>query len=264
MVISGGWLYLAIILLAVWFAFLFRIFWKLLRAPKPETGPYETLRSQLSVAGMGFAAVAVGALLFLNLTWTSVEISQYLGSAVVRILLLSLFFPSVLGFLFSSLGSGKMRFLGVGTALLTGFVWFVLVMVAAVSMGPSIARHPSRFLIPDGYVGWVEVKYRESNAPPLPMNNGTLIYRIPGSGLLVTSSILEDGWAKDEYFYYPKNGSVRALKETGWGSGGMIWGGSNSTVEQYFYVGTEAQYHYAVTVNESRPFNESNSNRISP
>jgi hypothetical protein len=256
MVLTGKVLYPILILLALWFAFLSRLSWKLFRAPRLETGPYETLRSQLTVAGMGFAAVAVGALLLLNLTWTSVEISQYLGSAAIKILSLLLFFPSVLGFLFSCVGSGRIRFLGVGTSLLTGFLWFGLVMGAAISMSSPITRHPTRFLIPVGYVGWVEVKYGDSDAPAFPLDKGTLVCRIPDSGLLVTSSSLEKGWAKDEYFYYSKEGSVRALKETGWGSGGMIWGGSNSTIDQYFYVGTEEQYHKAVSTNESRPFNE--------
>jgi hypothetical protein len=262
MVLTSVWLYPILILLVAWFAFLSRLFWKLLRAPRPDKGPYETLRSQLTVAGMGSAAVAVGALLLLNLTWTSVEISQYLGSTTIRILSLLLLFPSVLGFLFSCLGSGRIRFLGVGTSFLTGYFWFGLVMGAAISMSASITRHPTRFLIPDGYVGWVEVKYGDLNAPAFRTDKGTLICRIPDSGLLATSSALEEGWAKDEYFYYSKNDSVRALKETGWGAGGMIWGGSNSTTEQYFYVGTEDQYHHAVTINENRPFNESK--RISP
>jgi hypothetical protein len=135
-------------------------------------------------------------------------------------------------------------------------------MTSAIATGPPTVRHPSRFLIPDGYVGWVEIKYGESNAPSLPIISGTLICRIPDSGLLRTSSSLEEGWAKDEYFYSSNEGSVRALMDTGWGSGGMIWGESNSTVDQYFYVGTEAQYHNAVTINESRPFNESKKDRL--
>jgi hypothetical protein len=275
MVLTGNWLYAILIPLVLWFGFLCWKFWKLLRAPKPETVPYETLRSQLTVAGMGFVAVAVGALLLLNLTWTSVEISQYLGQAAVRILSLLWFFPGVLGFLFSSLGSGRIRFLGVGTSLLTGFLWFGLVMGGAISMSPSTVRRPNRFLITDGYVGWVEVKYGDLNAPTFPMDNGTLICRIRDDGLLVTSSLLEAGWAKDEYLYYSEDGSVRPLKETGWGAGGMIWGegaewqqtagGSQPTrITQFFYVGTEEQYHRAVAANESRPFNEAKTNKPAP
>jgi hypothetical protein len=273
MVLTGIWLYPILILLTLWFVFLSRLSWKLLRAPRLETGPYETLRSQLTIAGMGLAAVAVGALLLLNLTWTSVDISQYLGSTAIKILSLLLFFPSVLGFLFSCLGSGRIRFLGVGTSFLTGCFWFGLVMGAAISMSASITRHPTRFLIPDGYVGWVEVKYGDSNVPALQMDKGTLICRIPDNGLLATSSAVEEGWAKDEYFYYSKDGSLRDLKETGWGAGGMIWGNTNEwqqsqtesklrRIDTYIYIGTEQQYHRAVAINEIRPFDESKNDKV--
>jgi hypothetical protein len=96
------------------------------------------------------------------------------------------------------------------------------------------------------------------------MDRGTVICRIPDSGLLHTSSPLEGGWAKDEYFYYSTDGSVRALKDTGSGHGGMIWGGSNSAIDEYFYIGSEGQYHNAVSNNESRPFNESERAKVSP
>ncbi len=132
---------------------------------------------------------------------------------------------------------------------------------------------PTRFLIPDGYVGWVEVKYGDSNAPAFPMDKGTLICRIPDSGLLVTSSVLQEGWAKDEYFYYSQDGSLHALRETGWGAGGMIWGSTHKwqqsqsqskprQIEAYVYIGTEEQYNRAVSSNEIRPFDESRTERV--
>jgi hypothetical protein len=116
-----------------------------------------------------------------------------------------------------------------------------------------IARHPVRYLIPQGYVGWVTIKHGE-DAPPLGLKDGEYICRIPLSGGLDTSTEIEDGWAKDEYDYYREDGSLKVLPETGWGAGGMIWGGSvrfeqpqngakASNFAQTFYVGTEAQYH---------------------
>ncbi len=148
-------------------------------------------------------------------------------------------------------------------------------MGVAISMGAPIARHPTKFLIPQNYVGWVEVKYGDANAPALQMKNGTFICKIPEDGLLGTSSPLEGGWAKDEYFYYSQDGSVHALKDTGWGFGGMIWGGSvewqqtangskSRQVAEYFYVGTEEQFHRAASSNERRPFNESKSHKMAP
>ena len=116
---------------------------------------------------------------------------------------------------------------------------------------------------------------RREGAPPLNENKGAYTCRIPDSGLLNTSSALETGWAKDEYFYYSEDGSVQPLKETGWGAGGTIWAGSTESeqmadgskptrVAEYFYVGIEEQYHHAVAANEGRPFNEAKREKPGP
>ena len=162
-----------------------------------------------------------------------------------------------------------MRFLGIGTTLITGLWWLKLYMAAAISMGaPALARHPNKYLVPEGYVGWVSVRYGEKDANELEVENGTRICQIPDVGLLRTSSPLEEGWAKDEYFYYSQDGSLHRLRSTGWGAGGMIWGDSAewkqtsggtapAQITQYFYIGTEEQYQRAVSLHEIRPFNES-------
>src|SRR5208282_2312961 len=144
-------------------------------------------------------------------------------------------------------GAGRIRFLGLGTCLATGLWWYTLAMGSAISMGAPIARHPTRFLIPKAYIGWIKIEYGR-NAPPLEMSNGKYICRIPASGVLATSSPLEEGWAKDEYFYY-SDGSPEVLPDTGWGKGGMIWAGSvtgdSPNAKQFtqsFYVGREDQY----------------------
>jgi hypothetical protein len=113
-----------------------------------------------------------------------------------------------------------------------------------------IARHPVEYLIPAGYVGWVKIKHGE-DAEALKMFNGKYICQIPPEGVLYTSSQLEDGWARDEYFYYADQGSLRELPNTGWGKGGMIWAGHDEWQDtskpgrftESFYVGTEDQYH---------------------
>jgi hypothetical protein len=136
-------------------------------------------------------------------------------------------------------------------------------------MGAPLARHPVRFFIPDGYVGWVEIKYGETSSPVLPIENGAIICRFPASGLLQTSSRPEEGWAKDEYFYYSTNGRTRTLRDTGWGEGGMIWapttyetdGTLNDVGDQqgmsFMYIGTEQQYRSRVASGiKKRPVNE--------
>src|SRR5262249_19045994 len=139
-----------------------------------------------------------------------------------------LFWPTLAGFVLCIGGAGRVRFLGIATCLGTGLWWFTLAMDSAISMGaPPIARHPTRFLVPKAYIGWVKIEYGRS-APPLEISNGKYVCRIPAGGVLATSSPLEEGWAKDEYFYYSEDGSTEVLPDTGWGGGGMIWAESTS------------------------------------
>ena len=82
-------------------------------------------------------------------------------------------------------------------------------------------RHSSRFLIPEGYVGWVRVEFQIKDAPPLPVEGGEYLFKFPPSGLLRTSSSEEYGWAKDHYFYYSEKGA-RILPDTPPGGGSLI------------------------------------------
>lgn len=134
----------------------------------------------------------------------------------------------------------------------------VAIVAFAVWIGGSMhraSRPPSRYLVPDGYVGWVRVEYRVSGAPPLPMEDGRLIFQFPQKPFLQTSSPEQFGWAKDEFFYY-RDGALRPLAQTGRGGGGEIWGrinGEATTItgrHQYeeFFVGTERQFEQAVNL----------------
>jgi hypothetical protein len=264
--LSGGWNNLAVILIAAWFGLMCFTSWKLRKLP-PLPDRQSKIRRYLTVAGIGFSTVAVGALLALHLSWISPGVSQRLGVPAIRLLSFLLFWPAFVGLILNIVGSGRIRFLGIGTSLIIGVWWFYLSIGAAISMSAPLARHPNKFLIPQGYVGWVGVRYGDKDAPPLPTDHGMFAYRIPATGFLSTSSPLEAGWASDYYFYYSDDGAIRALKSTGWGLGGMIWGeavesqetpdAAKPSLREYFYVGTEGQYHQAVANNEPRPFNES-------
>jgi hypothetical protein len=242
MVVSGPLLVLLLIVLAAWLSLLCGVAWKAFKTHKSAR------RNYLTIGGLGCAAVAVAALLALHLTWISPNLSQGLGVGTIRILALFLFWPTLVGIVLNIGGAGRIRFFGLGTCLATGLWWFTLTMGSAISMGVPIARHPTRFLIPKAYLGWIKVEYGR-NAPPLEMLNGKYVCRIPASGVLATSSPLEEGWAKDEYLYYSEDGSTEVLQDTNWGGGGMIWAGSvagdSANAKQFtqsFYVGREDQY----------------------
>lgn len=168
--------------------------------------------------GVALATTAVAALCLLHLSWVSPAISQALGTNAVHILGRAVFWTALAGLMASIFGSGRRRIIGVLSCLAIGAWYYVLTVSSAISMKAVLSRHPMRYLIPDGYRGWINISFGE-HAPPLPMVNGEYICKVPKSGVLLTSSHVEDGWASDHYFYYSDSGSLRELKETGWGSG---------------------------------------------
>src|SRR5688500_5891440 len=148
MVLSGGALCSALVVLASWFSLLTVVFSRLVTTRFANTEPQT--RRHLATAGMGFACVAVGCILLFHLTWVSPSFSQNLGPAIAWVLSFCTFLSTVAGLFLSMTGSGRTRFLGIGTCLFTGLWWVTLYAGAAISMGAPIARHPTRFLIPDG------------------------------------------------------------------------------------------------------------------
>lgn len=73
-------------------------------------------------------------------------------------------------------------------------------------------RSPRKFFIPEGYAGWVTVKFEKPNAAPLPTKDGYVEFDIPPSGVLETSSKLETGWSRDDFYYKGANGVTEIPK----------------------------------------------------
>lgn len=113
----------------------------------------------------------------------------------------------------------------------------------------SVERKPHRYLITDGYVGWTRIDFSVSGEPEIIFEDPFLVFQIPDSGRLKTSSPPIFGAASDEYYYYSGH-TLRRLPVTRSGRGGMIWGGftgssddgKNKDFYEYFFVGTEQQF----------------------
>jgi hypothetical protein len=138
-------------------------------------------------------------------------------------------------------------FVGVATLLLAiGLgAWF---KINGSSVNPNSIPRSWRFLIPEGYRGWVRVEFEIPGAPPLPAEAGQIVLKIPPTGLLRTSSPEQYGWAKDDYVFYA-SGGLKPIPDSG--AGKLIWGKINSTVEsgssgkrryEEFFVGTQQQF----------------------
>ena len=104
----------------------------------------------------------------------------------------------------------------------------------------------SRFLIPQGYVGWLRVEHDVECAPQIPVEGGVRIFRFSGASVLETSSPVPTDSAARQYFYYSVEGSERDLAVDYQDGNGMIWqerpGSRAGKMSMFiFFVGTEEQ-----------------------
>jgi hypothetical protein len=126
----------------------------------------------------------------------------------------------------------------------------VLLIGIALWLGANahLTHRSSRFLIPEGYTGWVRVEFEVPGAPPLPQEAGQYVFKIPTDGILRTSSPEQYGWAEDHYFYRSSQG-MQPLADSRQNS--LIWGKINgeksgaSGKQKYeeFFVGTAEQFN---------------------
>lgn len=129
---------------------------------------------------------------------------------------------------------------------------------------PWEGRTPIEYCLPDGYQGWVRVRWAVPGAVQLPRSGRYLVVAVDSQGRAMTSTAVEDGWASDKYVYVSGT-HKKFLSSTGWCKGGMIWGGDFSyrsephiengkavywptliNVEEKFFVGPEELYRKTV------------------
>jgi len=111
-------------------------------------------------------------------------------------------------------------------------------------------RLPCVYEIPEGFKGWVLIEHGKPECPPVPVEAGKRIYRVPSSGrLCVRDSIEYEKFAKDEYYFV---GAARiAIPVAHSGHDGLVRGegvgGPEGHTFDHFFVGTEREL-------EAQPF----------
>jgi hypothetical protein len=134
--------------------------------------------------------------------------------------------------------------------ILVGVFTLIFLTGAGVWLIASVrnsARPSSRFLIPDGYTGWVRIDFEVNGTSPLTMDHNEYVVTIPANGKLQTSSPEQYGWASNRYFYSSAQG-LRPLADSGpsefiWGKiNGEESGDSGRRKYEEFFVGTEQQF----------------------
>ncbi len=82
-------------------------------------------------------------------------------------------------------------------------------------------RTPVSYELPNGYSGWVTIRFEKPGAPPLEFADGRYKIKISENGFAETSSGIEDGWAEDRY-YWINDGEEHILPQYMTGNKSMI------------------------------------------
>lgn len=126
-----------------------------------------------------------------------------------------------------------------------------LVLVAFALTG--CRRNVMTFEIPDGYTGWVTIKYNDAACKTSSNATFGTVVTADANGKACASVDRKSGTIIRHFYYIDSNRNrVRELKATGWGQGGQIWAevGSMEGDEYKFFVGTEQQYQASI----NRPY----------
>jgi len=176
-----------------------------------------------------------------------------LACAAAVLLLVATVYSAIVSFRQVEAGKGTWIFpesTNRSARIVVGVLTLALLICVAFWLNSSVrhwTRPASRFLIPEGYEGWVRIEFEVHGAPPLPLEDGEYVLKVPADGVLRTSSAEQYGWAKDHYYYYSAQG-VSSLPDSG--PAALIWGkinGEESGVAgkrkyEAFFVGTARQF----------------------
>jgi len=133
----------------------------------------------------------------------------------------------------------------------------VQTLLAWVALCGSCQRSGAEIhLIPAAFRGSVVIVYACGSAGSLPTENGARVYRIPDSGILITSDQHREGWRSAKYFHASASGARAPVDRLDSNSTGLgvtfpetvVWyegpmdvqeSQSNRTAERYFVGDSE-------------------------
>jgi len=87
--------------------------------------------------------------------------------------------------------------------MLRKYALLLIVATCAVGLPAESNGHPHyTFVLPDGYVGWVQVIFNDPDAPPLSVKNEGVLIEVPESGIPRTSTLRVHDFGRRDEFYY--------------------------------------------------------------
>lgn len=114
-------------------------------------------------------------------------------------------------------------------------------------------RSPNVYLLPENFSGWTCIDFDRPECPETPYVDGKWVFSFPSTGYLCTSSTIEYGRAKDEWYFLANNKRIPVpgylLQHGGVSNVGSSTDNPESTVQSMFIgeYGTHNQHEYCDT-----------------
>lgn len=119
-----------------------------------------------------------------------------------------------------------------------------IVAVGLILLNKSLENPTHKFLLPKEFTGWVEVTYEQPGSPALKEEGRTLLYEVPPSGKVMTSSKNVSGTMV--LIYVELDGRlIESPKDVSMIHGQGTGGGGGGPSRLTFFVGTEEQWQAA-------------------
>lgn len=124
------------------------------------------------------------------------------------------------------------------------FFLFVYAMLFLTACSVDDTVSSNLYLIPDGYKGWVRVEYDKDFGQETKSEGDYIVIKVNEKGVSkVKSTVTNEGWATNRYFYVTKDGERTELKP-GKLIHGAVQGRESKTNpgEVNFFVGTKEEF----------------------
>jgi len=139
-----------------------------------------------------------------------------------------------------------------GAVVLLGAPILIVVGVATWDFIEGTIRAPELYEFQPGYRGWVIIQYEVPSCPPLEERGRTVVYKVPPSGCLCTSSPTHEGVHTMKYEYVNPNGTRTKIPGWSfWESEPGVWDGTTAAVrstsgmrfvQEVFFVGSKKEF----------------------
>lgn len=132
----------------------------------------------------------------------------------------------------------------------------ICVLVGLILLQVGCYQRMALIEVPEGYVGWVTVRYEDPECATDKKNGMWNVIPIEYNGMGCSKEWNgAKGLAWVRTYYVDRDGEVlRKLEDTGWGEGGAIWGAAADLEEReyFFFVGSEQAFKNWTSARKTR------------